>query len=172
VQQYSDLTYRVYDYGRVDAQGKPRELHIEKAMRVMSFHAGQEFKTRPLMMGREGMDLAMDDEGGTLLAACRYFAAGKWDLSRAQKWRSKDDTSQFALSVLLAGTGQLVWQEGSAVYKAGECWFMPAELDDWSIVPYQPTSVLTAFVPDLPAVVRELRSEGFADRDLSQTVFA
>jgi len=31
VQEYSDLTYRVYDYGRLDALGKPRELHIEKA---------------------------------------------------------------------------------------------------------------------------------------------
>ena len=29
IQEYSDLTYRVYDYGRVDALGKPRELHLE-----------------------------------------------------------------------------------------------------------------------------------------------
>ena len=37
VQEYSDLTYRVYDYGRVDAHGKPRELHIEKALDVTEF---------------------------------------------------------------------------------------------------------------------------------------
>jgi mannose-6-phosphate isomerase len=172
VQQYSDLTYRVYDYGRVDAQGKPRELHIEKATRVMDFNAVQEFKTQPLVMGREGMELAIDDRGSTLLAACRYFAAGKWDLSRAQKWSSEDETSQFVLSVFLAGTGQLEWKEGSGAYKAGECWFTPAEMEDWSVIPYQPTSILTAVVPDLPAVVRELKSEGFTGRDLSQTIFA
>ena len=34
VQEYSDLTYRVYDFGRVDAHGKPRELHIDKALQV------------------------------------------------------------------------------------------------------------------------------------------
>jgi len=37
VQQYSDLTYRVYDYRRLDGQGKPRELHIEKALDVIQF---------------------------------------------------------------------------------------------------------------------------------------
>src|ERR1700756_4813964 len=37
VQEYSDLTYRLYDYGRVDSHGKPRELHVEKALEVMHF---------------------------------------------------------------------------------------------------------------------------------------
>src|SRR5258708_32196884 len=37
IQEYSDLTYRVYDFGRVDASGKPRELHIEKALQVTDF---------------------------------------------------------------------------------------------------------------------------------------
>src|SRR5580700_3217620 len=35
VQEYSDITYRVYDYGRVDASGKPRELHVKKALDVI-----------------------------------------------------------------------------------------------------------------------------------------
>src|SRR6266849_10291195 len=37
VQEYSDLTYRVYDYGRVDSKGNPRELHVEKALNVIQF---------------------------------------------------------------------------------------------------------------------------------------
>ena len=36
VQQNSNLTYRVYDYGRKDAQGNTRELHVEKALEVMN----------------------------------------------------------------------------------------------------------------------------------------
>ena len=39
VQEYSDLTYRVYDFGRLDSSGKPRELHIEKALEVTNFDA-------------------------------------------------------------------------------------------------------------------------------------
>ena len=37
IQQNSDLTYRVYDFGRLDKFGKPRELHLEKALAVMNF---------------------------------------------------------------------------------------------------------------------------------------
>ena len=37
VQQNSNVTYRVYDYGRVGADGKPRELHVDKAKQVMEF---------------------------------------------------------------------------------------------------------------------------------------
>src|SRR5260370_14089832 len=48
-QDYSDLTYRLYDYGRVDANGKPRELHVAKALDVMSFDpsAGGKAEPRP-----------------------------------------------------------------------------------------------------------------------------
>ena len=35
LQEYSDVTYRLYDYGRLTAEGKPRELHVEKALDVM-----------------------------------------------------------------------------------------------------------------------------------------
>jgi len=53
VQEYSDLTYRVYDYGRVDGKGKPRELHIEKALEVMKFGAAPPAKVRPLHLPGE-----------------------------------------------------------------------------------------------------------------------
>lgn len=38
IQQTSDLTYRIYDYGRLDSNGNPRELHIDKAERVLDFN--------------------------------------------------------------------------------------------------------------------------------------
>lgn len=171
VQEYSDLTYRVYDYGRVDAQGKPRELHIEKALEVMNFNGAQNFKTRPLPMEREGMDLAMDDAGGLLLAACKHFGVGRWDISRAQKRYEGLLELSFSLFVFLSGAGQLVWQHGSSMYKAGECWFLPAEFEEFSVAPSRPSSILEACVPDVPSVLKRLKSDGFAKESLSNTVF-
>ena len=171
VQEYSDLTYRVYDYGRVDAKGKPRELHIEKAMKVLNFDGGQDFKTRCLPIEHEGMDLAIDERGGSLLAACKYFATGKWDISRPQKRYSSDLEFSFSVFVFLSGTGQLVWREGRAKYTAGECWFVPAEFEECSVVPTRPTSILEAHVPDLPQLVKQLKREGMDGDSLSQTVF-
>ena len=37
IQQNSDLTYRLYDYNRLDKDGNPRELHIEKALKVIDY---------------------------------------------------------------------------------------------------------------------------------------
>lgn len=62
IQQNSDITYRLYDYGRRDAEGNLRELHIEKSLRAVSFapHSGV---TRPAFTG-----------DAALLAECPYFA--------------------------------------------------------------------------------------------------
>jgi mannose-6-phosphate isomerase len=171
VQEYSDLTYRVYDYGRVDAHGRPRELHVEKALQVIDFNSQQNFKAKCLLMERDALDLAIDDRGGSLLAACKYFAAAKWDISRAQKRYSAEGDPAFSLFVFLSGSGQLVWNEGSSMYNPGECWFLPAELEECSVVPSRPTQILETFVPDLPLLVNGLKNEGFADDSLSQTVF-
>jgi len=171
VQEYSDLTYRVYDYGRVDARGKPRELHIEKALAVMNFDGAHEFRTRFLPAKREGMDLAKDDKGGSLLAACKHFAACKWDISRPQKRQSGDLESSFSLFVFLSGTGELVWRGGRSTYFAGECWFLAAEFEECSVVPSRPTSILEAYVPDVPLLLKQLKRDGVDEDSLSQTVF-
>ncbi len=51
IQEYSDLTYRVYDYGRVDGKGIPRELHIKKALDVIQFGRPIGAKTSRIRLG-------------------------------------------------------------------------------------------------------------------------
>ncbi len=57
IQQNSNLTYRVYDYGRVDKNGKPRELHVEKALRVTNLQA---YKHLPRQSQTLGMSKYFD----------------------------------------------------------------------------------------------------------------
>ena len=45
IQESSDVTYRVYDFGRVDAQGKPRELHIDQAKEAIDYQVWPEYRT-------------------------------------------------------------------------------------------------------------------------------
>lgn len=45
IQQTSDITYRVYDFGRVDAHGKPRELHVEQAKDAIDYQVWPEYRT-------------------------------------------------------------------------------------------------------------------------------
>lgn len=67
IQQNSDLTYRIYDWDRVDAQGRRRELHLEKAARVTRFGSDHGGATNPLSYERDGVRI-------TVLGACDYFA--------------------------------------------------------------------------------------------------
>ncbi len=80
IQQKSDLTYRVYDYGRVDAQtGQPRQLHLEKAMAVSALEPAARGAIPPLPL----------DDVRTLLVACPLFALERWQL-RAPLRRTTD----------------------------------------------------------------------------------
>ena len=54
IQQNSNLTYRLYDYNRVDQNGNPRELHIDKALKVINYHRYQSV--------RSGSSLLADNE--------------------------------------------------------------------------------------------------------------
>jgi mannose-6-phosphate isomerase len=149
VQEYSDLTYRVYDYGRVDSQGKPRELHVEKALEVMDFNATAVGKISPrsCVPGRQGIEHLVD---------CPYFSVNRWDFDEKVHLKlgpPTPDEGQFQLMVVLAGEGTVSWLPGRRAantfqFKQGECWFVPANtFHSYSYYPKGKVSLLTVCVP-------------------------
>jgi mannose-6-phosphate isomerase len=164
VQQYSDLTYRVYDYGRVDAQGKPRELHIEKALEVMKSEkfAGANVPSLSLWSGdkREG--------GGrrTLLSACQYFTVERWEVY-GHFLTHQPIGLQFDIHVVLTGAGE--YGKG-ARFSRGECWFIPACLTGMPSATRHAT-ILRAYVPSLARVRSELKVHHHSEEAAARTVF-
>jgi len=163
VQQYSDLTYRIYDYGRVDARGRPRELHVEKALEVMNFGAPVPGKVAPLHLPGERVHK-------TLLAACRYFATERWDFRATVEAELRTDC--FELYVILNGTGYFHWPGEPLPYQRGQCWLIPAALRKLSLQPEQSTTLIRTYVPDLRRLSLDLRQAAFPETRLAQTVFA
>jgi mannose-6-phosphate isomerase len=163
VQEYSDLTYRVYDYGRRDSKGAPRDLHIEKALEVMNFDAAPPVKLRPLHLPGERVHK-------TLLAACPYFATERWEFRATVQAESQHDC--FELLVILNGTGYIHWEGAPLAYQRGQCWFIPATLGKFSVQPEQSTSLIRTYVPDLARLCAELRQAAIPQTQLAQTVFA
>lgn len=163
VQEYSDLTYRVYDYGRVDGKGKPRELHIEKALEVMKFGAPAPAKVPPL-------PLQADRVHKVLLAACPYFAAERWEFRSTVQTESLQGS--FEVLVILEGAGHLHGHGPARAYRRGQCWFIPASLGEFSLQPEQSSTLMRAYVPDLMRLRAELRRGEVSDSQLAQTVFA
>ena len=163
VQEYSDLTYRVYDYGRVDAAGKRRELHTQKAIEVTNFEGTRGGKVQPLA-------LHSPDANKHLLAACEYFATERWECDRTTV--IEGDTAEFQLLIVLQGCGTLHDEKTSHPYRPGQAWFLPACLPDILLHPDEPTSFLRVTVPDPKLLARQLEHLGFEQRAVSRVVIA
>jgi mannose-6-phosphate isomerase len=127
IQQYSDLTYRLYDYGR------PRPLHLEKAVEVANLepHPG---RSTPVWLG----------EGRRLLGSCPYFSVERWDLTSAIHHLAEGERGQVLM--VLEGRGSL----GREPFKAGEVWLIPAG-EPLVVQGDGPACVLRTWAPRLPA---------------------
>jgi mannose-6-phosphate isomerase len=162
IQEYSDLTYRLYDYGRLGADGKPRALHIEKAFDVIRFSPSPAGLTYPLVQQRGPLTVRY-------LAACPYFATERWEF--AGPIEAASDVSHFDLLVFLAGAGRLVAGGDSQQYRGGEAWFLPATLGEYRLEPAQASVALRTYVPGLDALESRLREQGFSCEDCTRTIF-
>jgi mannose-6-phosphate isomerase len=162
VQEYSDLTYRVYDYGRVDAKGQPRELHVEKALEVMHFGPQIGGPTPALKLPADGFQRS-------LLAGCRYFATERWEIT--YPCSTETDVSHFDLLVVLSGNGTFDAPGWSNPFSQGETWYLPANLGKYYLAPNGPVTLLRAYVPDLPSLRNEPQQVGHTGRLVDETIF-
>ncbi len=111
IQQNSNVTYRVYDYGRVGKDGKKRDLHIEKALAV----------TRRVPIVR-------DRSSYPHIADCDYFTVDKLNLDGRvmKKMEGNVSAASFASILILDGEGTITSGAGTAAYKKGDSFFLPA----------------------------------------------
>jgi mannose-6-phosphate isomerase len=163
VQQNSDLTYRLYDFHRVDAKGNPRELHIEKGLAVIDFDRRKGGRVAPVALP------SADGAKTSLLVACPYFATERWDLSAQH--HANSDPAHFELLVMLGGRGNIQWSGGSHSYRQGECWFIPANLGHFSLLPENPTSILRTYVPNISALRSQQSRDVVPNSAIEQVLF-
>lgn len=117
IQQNSNTTYRVYDYARRGADGKLRELHIDKALEVSCFMPSH---------AADKMELPIHVPGGEreLLASCKYFTAEKLTV-RGEMELNASDASFLSLTVL-RGSGNVQGSENRQDFRGGDSLFVPA----------------------------------------------
>ncbi|MCR5303202.1 MAG: ROK family protein [Lachnospiraceae bacterium] len=118
IQQNSNVTYRVYDYGRVGRDGKKRDLHIEKALAVTS--------RVPII--RSGSEYPH-------VADCDYFTVDKLDLDGRLTYRMQGTVNDdsFLSILILDGEGKLSCKGEALSYRKGDSFFMAAGSGDWQI---------------------------------------
>lgn len=121
IQQNSNSTYRVYDYGRVGKDGRPRELHIKKAVDVS--------KTEPAKYEIKPFGEEESISGGTkqLLTECDLFTVNKYNVSGEINFFA-DETS-FNHILVTEGSGKI----NDTAFKKGDSYFVPASFGEYRI---------------------------------------
>ena len=117
VQQNSNTTYRVSDYGRLGADGKPRELHIDKALDVTD-------TVRPtLLYGNVGDVKVYGENTYRELATCELFTSGVISLKNSFIIKTEDS---FGSLIILDGEMKFKWNDKEIKVKKGDSVFIPA----------------------------------------------
>jgi len=118
IQQNSNVTYRIYDYGRTDKNGRKRDLHIEKALDV----------TNRVPIVRNG-------ENYPHIADCDYFTVDKLNLdgSLLNRMQGTVYESSFLSILILDGEGRISSHGEHVQYKKGDSFLLTAGSGDWQI---------------------------------------
>ena len=124
IQQNSNTTYRVFDYGRIGADGKPRELHIDKAVEVTDCNPPAVEYGQPKRVNMAGM-------WKTPIAECEYFSSAKYDVYRSLTVGCPDT---FTHILVLDGEADIQYDGECVMHiKKGSSVFVPAGNDTCDI---------------------------------------
>lgn len=119
IQQNSNVTYRLYDYGRLGKDGKPRELHVEKGV-VCANTLKTELRKTPLC-----------SDGARLLGSCEYFQVKEYKITKKQVLCA--DEKSYNAVVVTQGSAVLEYEGGHENIIAGDTYFIPAGLGEYTI---------------------------------------
>ena len=134
VQQNSNTTYRIYDWGRVDADGNARELHIDEAVQVTRWH-----DEAPVIVPPHKLACA-DDNENWLILECEYFRMDKLVLRAPH--RVHHEGASFHALFCAQGLLQLTWDEGELELSAGVSCLVPAAVHDYHLKPAESESIV------------------------------
>lgn len=119
VQQNSDLTYRVYDWDRVGKDGKPRELHKQKAIDVINV------ENKPVIISTDNVTEC------TNIAKSPYFKTDKIIVEETTK-QTTDGTTFYAINIT-KGKGELIIANKNYKIQLGDSFIIPANLGEYTI---------------------------------------
>ena len=128
IQQNSDTTYRMYDYNRVGADGKLRELHIEQALDVCITTTSEHIK----------------QNSAAILSQCEYFSVYKDSLANL------DASGGFNSIICLDGTAEIVHNDIAYGINKGDSYFIPAGIGKYTIENAKDFSFILTTLGEIP----------------------
>ena len=135
IQQTSDVTYRIYDFDRKDAEGNLRELHIEESLDAIDYKKYDQYKT-PY---KDQVDTRVD------IVSCEYFTTNKLNLTSDFEV-DHSGLDCFKIYVCLDGKATLVHAKGEEELKMGEVILVPATLEKYKFETSVGVTMLESYI--------------------------
>ena len=140
IQQSSDVTYRIYDFDRVDQSGHQRELHIKEALEAIDYRYYDAYKT----------SYPREKNIVTNLVSCPYFTSNRMHLDVSLN-RDYGKLDSFIIYIILEGNALLKSNQDAReiTIKKGDVIMLPASLKNVSIHPDPEIKMLETYISDL-----------------------
>lgn len=137
IQQSSNTTFRLFDWNRVDEQGRGRTLHIDQALSVIDFERG------PI---QAQIPQSTDQPARTRLAQCEYFILDRWKLANANLIYPAD--RRFHILTVLEGQISVSWERFTWRLSVGHTLLLPATSNGVQLQVSEQTTLLDMYLPE------------------------
>ncbi|GAA4330493.1 class I mannose-6-phosphate isomerase [Mucilaginibacter gynuensis] len=135
IQQTSDITYRIYDFDRVDDKGNKRELHTEEALAAIDYKFYPEYKTQYEHTKNKAVEAV----------TCQYFTTSVLDFTE-NTTRDYTNLDSFVIHVCVEGAYTLKYDGGELAVKMGESILLPKTINHVELVTEGGFKILESFV--------------------------
>lgn len=135
IQQTSDITYRIYDWGRKDKNGKSRELHTDLAIDAVDFNQAGKSKIKKELLKNKTENLV----------SCEYFNT---NIIRFNKHITRDYNiiDSFVVYICTDGEFRIRWDSGTEKVTKGETVLLPAMIRNVELIPEPDAAVLETYI--------------------------
>jgi mannose-6-phosphate isomerase len=135
VQQASDTTFRLFDWNRVDRDGKPRPLHVAQALDTIDFARGPIRPQTPQPTTRPVVER---------LVRCDKFIVDRWRFDESQQLATEE---RFHIITVVNGDVCLESASGTSEMQRGDTCLLPADADVVQLTPQGPAELLDIYLP-------------------------
>ncbi len=137
IQQTSDVTYRIYDFDRVDDQGNSRELHVEEALDAIDYNFYEDYKVKYDDLTNEPVKLV----------SCPYFTTNKLQLNQSLE-RDYTKIDSFIIYICVDGSAIIDFGNVNTPIQKGEAVLLPASLNNIKITPTEECKLLETYIDE------------------------
>lgn len=135
IQQTSDTTYRIYDWDRVDSQGRSRDLHTEEALEAIDYNVYETYRSEYARLKNETVEVVNQV----------HFTTNIIHFDKPLK-KNYEELDSFVIYVCVEGALKVEYAEGFVELKMGECMLIPNELKIVRLIPQTESKLLETYL--------------------------